>query len=135
MTKRRKICIILPFSIVGCFLLYSWTQFLFNDYVPQVAHYLGLLLFLPILYFLFLANNYKKALLTTGAYLILSTINLLSFNSGIITTSFGISIGSTQLYSPAVNGWGFVLLLFYGIINFDNLVEVELDYKEAKGKL
>ncbi len=135
MTNKRKICVLIPVFIISGFLIYSWTNFILRIYNPQFPHYIGLLLFIPILYFLFKDRNYKKVTIATGIYLLFGLINLLSFTTAINTSSFGVKIGSTTIFSPALNGLSLLILVAYGILNFDNLLDMHLDYKEARGKL
>ncbi len=61
-TKKRKILFFIPFAIVGITLIYSWFTFIVTDNIPVFSHYLGLLLFLPIIYFLFKTRHLKNQL-------------------------------------------------------------------------
>lgn len=135
MTKRRKIFVIIPVAIVALLLIYTWIIFLTTSYIAVINHYLGLILFIPVVYFLLKDKSFKKTLLSIGIYLVLGLINLLSFLPVIITNSIGLLIGSTHIYSPAINCLSLVILIVYGILNFDTLVDLYLDYNEAKGKL
>ena len=134
-TKKEKILFFIPFSILTISLIYSWYTFIFTDNVAVFSHYLGLLLFLPVIYFLFKDKTLKKAIVLTGVYLIIATINLVSFLPFVSTSSFGIKIGSVDIWSPSLNPFGLLLSIIYGIMNFGTLVEIHLDYKELKGKL
>ena len=134
-TKKRKVLFFIPFSILTIVLIYSWYTFIFTDNIAAFSHYLGLLFFLPIIYFLYKGKTLKKAIVLTGVYLILATINLFSFMPFIMTSSFGISIGSIDIWSTSLNGFALLLLILYCVLNFDTLVEIHLDYKEIRGKL
>lgn len=134
-TKKRKLLFFIPFSILTIALIYSWYTFIFTDNVAVSSHYLGLLFFLPIIYVLYKDKTLKKAIVLTGVYLILATINLLSFLPFITTNSFGIRLGSIDIWTPRLNGFALIFLIIYGVLNFDNLVDIYLDYKEIKGKL
>lgn len=52
-----------------------------------------------------------------------------------MTTSFRITIGSIDIWSPTLNGFALLLFIVYGVSNFGTLVEIHLDYKEIRGKL
>ena len=134
-TKKRKFLFFIPFSILTITLIYSWYTFIFTDNIAVFSHYLGLLFFLPVIYFLYKDKSLKKAIVLTGVYLILATINLLSFIPFVMTSSFGISIGSINIWSPSLNGFALLLLILYCVLNFDTLVDIHLDYKEIRGKL
>ena len=134
-TKKKKNLFFIPFSILTITLIYFWCTFIFTENIAAFSHYIGLLLFLPVIYFLFKDKTLKKAIVLTGAYLLLATINLLSFLPFVMTTSFGISIGSINIYLPSLNGFALLLLVLYCVLNFDTLVEIHLDYKEIRGKL
>lgn len=134
-SKKRKILFFIPFAIVSIILLYSWLLFIFSDNIPSFSHYLGLIFFLPIIYFLFKGKTIKKPIILTGVYLVLATINILSFFPFVFTSSLNISIGSFTLFTPAINALALLILIIYSVLNFDSLVDIYLDYKEAHGKL
>jgi len=135
LTTKGKIFFFIPLGLIGILLIYSWIVFLTSPNVAVLTHYLGLLLFLPIIYFLYKDKTFKKAIVLTGVYLILGTINLLSFLPFIMTSSWGITIGSLNIWTPRLNGFALVLLLIYSILNFTNLVDIYHDYKETNGTL
>lgn len=134
-TKKSKIYFFIPLAIVIACLLYSLSIFAFTEIVAVFRHYIGLLLFLPILYFCFIEKKFKKAIVLFGIYLVLASFNVLSFFPSIITNSVGVNIGGLKIMMPGVNGNAFGILFLYAIINFDTLVNIYLDYKEAKGEL
>lgn len=134
-TKKRKFLFFIPFSILTITLIYSWYTFIFTGNIAAFPQYLGLLLFLPVIYFLFKDKTLKKAIVLTGLYLILATINLLSFLPFVTATSLGIAIGSIKIWSPSLNVFALLLLIIYCVLNFDTLVDIHLDYKEIRGKL
>jgi hypothetical protein len=134
-TKKRRILFFIPLIIVGAILFYSWFIFIFSDNIPSISHYLGLIFFLPILYFLFKSKTLKQPIILTGIYLVLATINILSFFPFLFTSSLKIAIGSHTLFTPGINGFALLILIIYGALNFDTLVDIYLDYKETKGKL
>jgi len=77
-----------------------------------------------ILYF----KSYKWAVLFTGVILLLATFNLLTFYAE--TQTFGFSVAGVQ--SPEIQPWSLLLLVVYGIVNYNLLVDWYLDYKEGK---
>lgn len=134
-TKKGKILFFIPLSLVAITLLYSWIIFIVKDYVAVFSHYLGLLLFFPTIYFLFKGKTFKKTIVLFAIYLIVATVNLLTFLPFVITSSLEISIGSFNIWAPGINGFALILLIFHYILNLGTLIEIHLDYKEAKGKL
>lgn len=132
---KKKILFFIPFGIVSIILFYSWFIFIMTDNIVVFANYLGLFFFIPIAYFLSNNKTFKKATVLFGIYLVLATINLFSFLPYVMTSSFGISLGSFKIWTPQLNGFALIILILYGILNFDTLTDIYLDYKEAKGKL
>ena len=108
---------------------------MFSNNIPSFSHYLGMIFFLPIIYFLFKEKTLKKPIILTEGYLVLATINILSFFPFLFKSSLKIAIGSFTLYTPVINGLALLILVIYSVLNFDTLVDIYLDYKEAKGKL
>ena len=135
MTTKKNILFFIPLGLVTLLLLYSWSLFLLTDYIATFSHYLGLSLFAPIVYSLFKDKTFKRSVVLLGVYLVLATINLLSFLPFVFTSSFGISFGTIKIWTPVFNGSAFILLIVYSFLNFDTLVAIYLDYKEARGKL
>jgi len=85
-----------------------------------------------LLYLLF--KDWKKAVLATGFYLLIGTCNLLSLTPSILTNSYGLRITSVEIWTPSFQLLSFGIFILYGILNFDTLVNIYLDYKEAKNK-
>lgn len=135
MPKRKKIPFLIPVLIISALLVYTWIIFLVTDYVARVPHYLGLILFIPVLYCWYIDKSLTKPIIATGIYLLLATANLLAIEPAIKTSSYGIKLGSLEICTPTFNGLSFLLFVVYAILNFSSLVEIYLDYKEAKGKL
>jgi hypothetical protein len=129
MTKQ-KILLLIPLAIIGSFLIYSCVTILSTDVVATWRHYLSFALF-SILIFLFFKNN-KKTLLATIFYLILGTCNLLILTPSVTTNSYGLSIGSIEMWTPGFQLLSFGLLVLLLILNFDTLVNMYFDFKEAK---
>jgi len=135
LTLKHKVYFFIPFGLIAVLLLYSWVNFLTTDNYAQFSQYLGLVLFLPLIYFLYKDKTFKYVIILTGVYLVLATVNILSFLPFIMTNTFGIRIGSLNIWSPRLNGFALLLLITYSIFNFDNLVTIYHDYKETKGTL
>lgn len=47
--------------------------------------------------------------------------------------SFGVVI--VDFETPGINGLSLLLFIGYFVINLNSLIDIQLDYKEAKGKL
>lgn len=136
MTKKGKILFFIPFAILTISMIYCWGYFILTNSHPYFANYAGLLLFLPLLYFLFKDKTLKKAIVFTGVYLLLATINLVSFLPFQTTSFFNLTTGSFHInWSGELNLFSLFLLIIYLIMNFGTLIEIRLDYKEMKGKL
>jgi hypothetical protein len=117
-------------------MIYCWGDFILTNSHPYVPNYFGLLLFLPLVYFLFKDKTLKKVIVLTGFYLLLSTINLVSFLPFKTTSFFSLTTGAFDIsWSPEINLFALFLFIVYLIMNFGTLIEIHLDYKEMKGKL
>jgi hypothetical protein len=136
MTTKQKICFFIPFAIVVSLLLYCWFMLLFDEYsVPHITNYMGLIFFIPVLYFLYTDKSYKKPLVVLGIYLCLATCKLANIFPYTHFSRHWLSIGALNIPLPDLNGWAFLILLLYGVLNFNILIEMYLDHKESKGKL
>jgi hypothetical protein len=89
-------------------------------------HYLGLILFIPIIYLFF--NSKDLVILSTGIYLLLATFNLLALNTEI--TTYGISIG--PLTTPPIQLLPLGLFTIYFILNLDPLIDIFLSFEENR---
>ena len=127
---KRKILILIPIIVIATILVYTWSIILFTDTSATWMHYTGLSLF-TILICVF-GKDLKKSIIATGTFLILGTCNLFTLTPSITTNSYGIKIGSVEIWTPAFQLLSFGLLVFYCILNFDNLVDIYLDYKETR---
>jgi hypothetical protein len=134
MTTKRKILFYIPLIITACILAYTWVLFIFINYISSITNYIGLILFIPVIYFLFKDKSCKKPLLALGVYLLLATFNLANITI-FVKSSWGISIFGLDIPLPSLNGFSLLLFTLYCVLNFGTLVELQLDYKESKGKL
>ena len=134
MTRKRKILFYIPLIITVCILAYSWALFISGKNSPYITNYIGVILFIPVVYFLFKDKTCKKSLLALGLYLILATFYVAN-----ITIYMGVSMSITlfglKIPLPPMNGIAFLLLILFCVLNFGTLIELRLDYKELKGKL
>ena len=124
--KRKKIIQSFPFLIICGIMLYSWGEFPFTKYIATWRHYLalGLVILNAILYFV----RFREAIALTGAILIIATFNLLSFTTAINT----FQLNFLRISTPDMQLSSLLLLILYGFLNFDFLIEWYLDYQEAK---
>jgi hypothetical protein len=135
-TKKGKILFFIPFTILTISMIYCWGYLILTNSHPYFANYTGLLFFLPLLYFLFKDKKLKKAIVLTGVYLLLATINLVSFLPFQTTSFFNLTTGSFDIsWSGKLNLFALFLFIIYLIMNFGTLIEIHLDYKEMRGKL
>src|SRR5579862_1735270 len=129
MTKQ-KILLLIPLTIVAGLLIYSWATILFTDVVATWRHYLALALFIGLIYLVF--KSFKKTVLATGIYLIFGTCNLLTLTPSVTTNSYGMRIGSLELWTPTFQVLSFGILMLFFVLNFDTLINIRLDYQEAR---
>lgn len=125
MTKQ-KIFILIPLAIAAGLLIYCWTIILSIDTLATWRHYVGIVLFLTLIFFYF--KSYKLTVIGTGIYFLLATFNVLSMTAEISTS--WLRIGPVQ--TPPVQLLSLGLFILFGILNFDPLIDMYLDYKEAK---
>lgn len=127
---RQKIRLLIPLVIIGGLILYSWITLLVEGYIPIWRHYIALGLF-GLLIFLFV-KDFTKAVVATGLYLLLGTCNLLSLTASTVWNSYGVKVGSAEIWTPSFQFLSFVLLILFAILNFDTLTDIYYDYKEAQ---
>jgi len=123
---RQKIFLSIPLAIMATFLIYCWTIILSTDILATWRHYVGLGLFLILILFYFI--SFKLTAIGTGLYLLLATINVLSMTAEISTS--WVRIGPVE--TPPVQLLSLGLFILFAILNFDPLIDIYLDYKEAK---
>ena len=126
MSKEKKL-ISLPLIIVAIILVYCWTIILTTEILATWSQYLGLTLFIVIV-FSFFKYNIKIATLLTGVYLLLATFNLLAITAEIATSWLRIGPVST----PPIQLLSFAIFVLYFCLNMDPMIDRYLDYKEAK---
>lgn len=134
LTRKSRIRFFIPFIVISCLLADNWIWFLTTDYNAMSSHYIALILWLPIVFWTCKKTTLKKAIVATGIYLILATIGLLSLLRGVDSGYLAINVGGILIPTPSFNPPAMLLLIAYGFLNFDILVEIYLDYKEAKSK-
>jgi hypothetical protein len=126
--RKQKILMLVPLAIVLGFLIHCWTNALLNTFIPNWRHYIGIVLFVPLLILFF--KDLCKAIIGLGVYLLLTTFNLVAITPA-ITTSW-INFGSSGLTTPPVQLLSLGLFILYFIMNLDSLINIQLDYKKAK---
>ena len=125
MTKQ-KILILIPLSLIIVILTYCWAVILTTEILATLRHYLGLIFFIAIIFLFF--KNMAGVIVATGVYLLLATFNILA-----ITPEMAVSwlrIGPIE--TPPVQLFSIGLFILYFILNLDQLIDIYLDYKEAK---
>jgi hypothetical protein len=129
MTKSKKLFLSILIIIAGI-LAYSWSIILFTEIEATWRHFLALILFIPLV--LLFKNYFKKSVLFTGIYLILGTCNLLTLTPSETSNSYGLRIGSMEVWTPTFQLYSFLLLILFFLVNFNTLVNYYLDYQDAK---
>ena len=135
MTTKHKILFYIPLFIMVCILANTWAVFIFTEYTPHITNYLGLILFIPVVYFFFKDRSCKKPLLALGIYLLLATFCVANIFTYTITGKMGLIISGLSIPLPHISGYSLLLFILYCILNLGTLIEMHLDYKESKGKL
>jgi hypothetical protein len=128
--SKARILLFIPIAIVAGFLLYTWTIILFSEVVATWRHYLALGLFITICFTIY--KRFTKGVIATGGYLVLGTINCLTITPSNRVNSYGLRIGSLEMWTPSFQLLSFGILLLYLILNFDMLIDIYLDYSERK---
>jgi hypothetical protein len=122
--KARKLLASLPYLLVVAICINSWYKFLTHEYNPSTVHYVTLAL--VVLNGLVLCWRFKPGLLMTGAILLLAAFGLLFF-----LTIWASSVTLFGLTFP-FEGWSFLLLILYIVINSNLLINWLLDAKKIK---
>ena len=129
MTKK-KILLLIPLIIIGVLIAYSWITLLIQEYIPIWRHYIALSLF-ALLIFLYI-KNFTKAVIATGIYLLLGTCNFLSLTASTIWNSYGVRVGSAEIWTPSFQLVSFGLFILFAILNFGTLADIYFDWKETR---
>jgi hypothetical protein len=125
MTKQ-KILILIPLVLIAVILTYCWTVILKTEILATWRHYAGLIFFAGIAFLFFKSIN--KAIVATGVFLLFATFNLLTLTTEIRISQFRIG----PIYTPEFNLLSTGLFILYFSLNLDQLIDIYLDYKEAK---
>ena len=125
MTKEKKLLLI-PLIIMTILLSYCWAVILTTDILATWRHYIGLTLFIIIVFLFF--KNLIAATIGTGIYLLLATFNLLAMTAQINTS--GIRIG--EVSTPGVQLQSFGLFVIYFLVNLNPLIDIEFKYQEKR---
>lgn len=131
--NKRQILILTPIVLIAVMIGYSWAVIFFTDLYANWRHHVALVLFFPLPFFIYKTQE-KIALLLTIVYLLIGTANMLSFTPVVTSSSFGIQVGSLTIATPSFQLSSFGILVLALILNFDNLTNYYLDYKESKQK-
>ncbi len=126
---KRKILLLLPLAVIASFIIYTWCVIMSGNIIATWRHYIGLVLLIVVIYIL--ARSFTTGVVATGVYLIIGLLNLLTITPDVITAFF-IRIGSLEIHTPLFQPKLFLIFLLYFFLNFDTLVDIQLDYKEAK---
>lgn len=113
-------------AIATGLMIHCWIIILFTDGSPEWRHYLGLTLWL-VLIFLYL-KSFRWAILATGIYLLLASCNVLAMTP-VISTSW-LTIGPVR--TPPVQGLSLILFVLYAFLNADFLIDMSLHLKKSR---
>lgn len=126
----RKIGIIIILLIIGCFLVNIWVVILTTDVAATWRHFTGPVLFLILVYLFF--RDLRMAIVGTGVFLLAGLGNVFTLTPDIIWDSYGMRLGSIQLWTPSVQVLSLELFLLYCALNFRALMEYWVDYEDWK---
>lgn len=118
---RNKLITLIPFLIITALMINSWVTLLLDDYIIQIAQWLGLGFYLLTLLIYF--RNFKYGTLATGIILFLATFNVISFFANRIYISMGAGFGDNKIYAPGIQPLSLLILILYIILNFSMLKE------------
>ncbi len=124
--KSAILRLLVPLVIIVALIAYSCTTMLANDVSPVWQHYLAIGGFVMIL--LAMIKSLTAARILLGIYSLLAIVNIVSLSYGIF--SWGFAIGPLPIPLGQPRGW--LVLIVYGILNFDLLCEDCFTYKERK---
>lgn len=127
-----KIRILIPLLIMAGCQLYTWLLVCLRFYYPTMQKGISLVLLISLFHFYF--TRVRWCIVFTGLYLFLVTINCLTLTPATTALFLGFGRGENAIYTPGVQLIGLGLLVLYGVLNFDQLVEMYLDYKESRTK-
>ena len=82
MKLKRKIFLLIPIAVIAAYIIYTWSVILFINHWATWRHYIGLILFIALIYLLI--RSFKQAAVATGIYLIIGTLNLLTITSNVL---------------------------------------------------
>jgi len=125
MTKQKAF-LLTPLIITAGLIFYCWIIILSKDTSATWRHYVGLGLFVTLIYVYY--KSYKMTVIGTGIFFLLATFNLLAITAEISTS--WLRIGPIE--TPPVQLLSLGLLILFGILNFDPIIDIYLDYKESK---
>jgi hypothetical protein len=124
----KKILLAIPlFIAIGC-IIDSWITILTSDYTIRWQHYTALVFLAIVIYFYF--KNFTKAVISTGVFFIIGTLNMFSMTADIETMNLGIG----PLITPPFNSLSLGLLFLFSILNLVTMMNMYLDHKEMKNK-
>lgn len=128
MTKKVKLLLI-PLILILLFLIYCWIIILSTEILATWRHYLGLIFFIMLVVIFFTSVN--RATIATGIYLLLASFNFLAITASIHTVGLTFS---DSFSTPPIQPLCLVLFVIYFSLNFYFLIDIQLDYKEARSK-
>lgn len=126
---KKKLLLAIPLFIALATIIRCWIEILISNRIAQWQHYSAILCAIIVIYFFF--KNLPQALIATGIFFVVGTVNGFSMTSNIETswiTIFGVP-------SPPFNSLAFGLLFLYFVLNFVTMVNLHLDNKERKNTL
>lgn len=124
---NKKTRIVIPFSLTSIALIYCWAMLFTNDYIPSWKHYSALIL-LAVVFLFFIKKWITGLVLALGVYLCLASLHIISFSYDQATLVFGPNIP----FNPHFQLMSLGIFIVYIFLNLDQLIEIQLDWKESK---
>jgi len=111
-------------------LVYTWYIIMTTDYFATLKHQVAIGLFLAalILYFI----KFKYGIIFTGLFFILATFNAIVIFPVIISSSYFVKIGDTEISTPSIQWKSFLLLILFFVCTGRYLSNLYTAYKDKK---
>ncbi|NNV57311.1 hypothetical protein [Limnovirga soli] len=130
--ENKRLIQAIPTLILSGILINTWIIILRTDYFATIKHQIGLSLFLLIVALYF--YKFKYGIILTGFFLSLATFNAIAIFPDIISSSYFIKIGNTEISTPSIEWKSFLLLFLFFVCSGGYLISLYSEYKNKINK-
>lgn len=130
--ENKRLIQAIPTLILSGILINTWIIILRTDYFATIKHQIGLALFLLIVALSF--YKFKYGIILTGFFLSLATFNAIAIFPDIISSSYFIKIGNTEISTPSIEWKSFLLLILFFVCSGGYLINIYAAYKNKINK-